>query len=154
MDFDASSDCFRVSPDVRSGFGAPGRIATPIIDRATSTRLPAASFLLSDQVVDHIRRRDRDVGHFAGADAADDVVGAQPIDLNRVPGRRLELRHEMQIGLLHRVGGEHLDLGSLGRAGEPGKRDGGGDKAHDCGHAHHPIFLQNTSALYNRAGPP
>jgi hypothetical protein len=44
IDFDVRSDRFRLSPEVRSGFGAPGRIATPMTERATSTRLPTASF--------------------------------------------------------------------------------------------------------------
>jgi hypothetical protein len=46
-------------------------------------------------------------------------------------GRLLELRHEMQIGLLYRIRGEHLDLGGRRLPVEPEQRNGNGDDTYD-----------------------
>jgi len=70
-----------------------------------------------DEIIDRGARHDDQVIGFAGCDPLLHVERAGEGGGDRMSGRLLELRHQFPVGLLGRLGGEHLDLDRAGGAG-------------------------------------
>jgi hypothetical protein len=105
-----------------------------------------------DQIVDHLRQRDRDIERRAGVDLPLHHRPRYEGDGEPVPGRPLELRSELTHHRADPAGADDLDLGRL--CCDPvrqQRREGEGG----CGNCvdSHGLYLPSTAASYRYLWP-
>src|ERR1700746_1661406 len=110
-DLAASSARFNASGEPMSGRFAPLRTATPLPERARSTRLTAPPLAVPGEVGDRLGGQDGEVAAGAAFEILQQTVRGAPGDHDFRPAGALECGYEIEHQRLHPVGAENFHCG-------------------------------------------